>query len=323
MEYVKLGNSGLSVSRLCLGCMSFGDTNWIHDWILDEKESRIIIKRALELGINFFDTANIYSMGVSEAILGRAIKDYAKREDVVVATKVYHKMRNTPHGGGLSRKAIFQEVNASLERLGMDYIDLLVVHRWDYDTPIEETMKALHDLVESGKVLYLGASSMFAYQFQKAQYVAKEHGWTQFISMQNHYNLIYREDERELIPLSQEMGVSLTPYSPLAAGRLARMEKTKRSETDERAKLKYDKTQAEDDKIIKRVEALAQKKGVSMAQISLAWLLHQEVVASPIVGITKLNQLEDAIKSLDIKLSEEEMVELEEYYQAHEVIGAR
>lgn len=325
MKYVKLGNSGLEVSRLCLGCMSFGTDNWIHDWVLEEKESRDIIKRALELGINFFDTANIYSLGVSEEILGRAIKDFANRDEVVIATKVYNPMRQGPNSKGLSRKAIFQEVHASLKRLNTDYIDLLVVHRWDYDTPIEETMRALHDLVTSGKVHYIGASSMFAWQFQKAQYVAEKHGYTQFISMQNHYNLVYREDERELIPACMDMGVTLTPYSPLAAGRLARpwQGDSQRYKTDQRARKKYDETESDDIHIVKRVEALAKKKHVSMANISLAWLLHQEAVSAPIVGVTKISQLEDAVDALDINLTQEELDDLEKYYKPHKVVGAR
>ncbi len=325
MEYVKLGNSGLEVSRICLGCMSFGAKNWIHDWVLDEEESHEIIKKALDLGVNFFDTANIYSYGVSESILGSALKKYAKREDIVIATKVFQEMRSTPNSGGLSRKAIFQEVEASLERLGVDYIDLLIIHRWDYKTPIEETMKALHDLVESGKVLYLGASAMYAYQFQKAQYVAEKNSWTQFISMQNHYNLIYREDERELVPLSKDLGVALTPYSPLAAGRLARAwhAQSHRAQSDTTAVAKYDATQKQDMEIVKRVEALSKQKGVSMAQISLAWLLHQDVVAAPVVGVTKIAQLEDAVLALDVTLSEEELDYLEELYLPHKVSGAR
>ncbi len=325
MKYTKLGNSGLEVSKICLGCMSFGANNWIHDWVLDETESHKIIKRALDLGVNFFDTANIYSLGVSEEILGSAIKKYANREDVVIATKVFQQMRDKPNGGGLSRKAIFQEVEASLKRLDVDYIDLLIIHRWDYDTPIEETMKALHDLVESGKVLYLGASAMYAYQFQKAQYVAESHGWTKFISMQNHYNLIYREDERELVPLSKDLGVSLTPYSPLAAGRLARSwhADTERSQTDKTAVGKYDSTEEQDMEISRRVEELANKKGVKMAQISLAWLLSKDVVAAPVVGVTKMYQLEDAVAAVDVELTEEEIAYLEELYLPHKVSGAR
>ncbi|NLW15634.1 MAG: aldo/keto reductase [Erysipelothrix sp.] len=325
MKYTNLGNSGLQVSKLCLGCMSFGATNWIHDWVLDETESRKIIKSALDYGINFFDTANIYSMGVSEEILGRAIKDYANRSDVVVATKVYQQMRDTPHGGGLSRKSIMQEVEASLKRLDMDYIDLLIIHRWDYKTPIEETMEALHDLKKSGKVHYIGASSMHAHQFQEAQYVAKMNGWTPFISMQNHYNLIYREGEKDLIPVCDQHKVSLTPYSPLAAGRLARAwdADTKRAQTDKTARKKYDETQEQDIKIVKRVQELAERKGVKMAQISLAWLFHKENVASPVLGVTKMYQLDDAVAALDITLTQEEINYLEELYQPHRIQGPR
>ncbi|HZJ86684.1 MAG TPA: aldo/keto reductase [Erysipelothrix sp.] len=325
MEYVKLGNSGLDVSRICLGGMSFGDTNWIHDWVLDEEESRKIIKRALELGINFFDTANIYSYGVSEEILGRALRDYANRKDIVIATKVFQTMREGPNAGGLSRKAIFQEVEDSLTRLGVDYIDLLIIHRYDYDTPLEETMKALHDLVEMGKVHYLGASAMYGYQFQKAQYVAEKNGWTKFISMQNHYNLIYREDERELIPVCEDQNVSLTPYSPLAAGRLARAwtADTKRAQSDKTARSKYDLTQQQDTEIVKRVEEIAHKKGVKMAQVALAWLLHKPQVAAPVVGVTKMVQLEEAVEALKIKLTQEEIAYLEELYLPHKVSGAR
>lgn len=325
MEYVKLGNSGLEVSKICLGCMSFGDTNWMHDWILDEEESRKIIKRAIDLGINFFDTANVYSMGVSEEILGRALKDYAKREDVVIATKVFQTMRKGPNAGGLSRKAIMQEVEASLKRLDVDYIDLLIIHRWDYDTPIEETMAALHDLVKSGKVLYMGASAMYAYQFHKAQFVAEQNGWTKFISMQNHYNLIYREDERELVPVCEMEGVSMTPYSPLASGRLARVwnADTIRAKTDQSAVKKYDQTEAQDKEIVKRVEEIAKKKGVTMAQVSLAWLLHQDVVAAPVVGVTKMYQLEDAVKAIEVVLSKEELDYLEALYEPHRISGAR
>ena len=325
MEYIKLGNSGLEVSRICLGGMSFGTDNWIHDWVLDEKESRKIIKRALELGINFFDTANVYSLGVSEEIIGRALNDFANRDEVVVATKVHHPMREGVNAKGLSRKAIMQEVNASLARLNMDYIDLLIIHRWDYDTPIEETMKALHDLVESGKVHYIGASAMYGWQFQKAQYIAEKNGWTKFISMQNHYNLLYREDERELIPVCNDQKVALTPYSPLAAGRLARLWEadSDRFKTDKTARIKYDKTYESDRKIVERVKELADKKKVPMAQIALAWLLHKEGVAAPVVGVTKMYQLEDAVKALDVKLTEDEINYLEELYTPHEVVGAR
>ena len=239
MEYVKLGNSGLEVSRICLGCMSFGDSEiWTHKWVLNEENSRPIIKRALELGINFFDTANVYSLGRSEEILGKALKDYAKRDEVVIATKVFSRMRDGPNGAGLSRKVIMNEIDNSLKRLGTDYVDLYIIHRWDYNTPIEETMDALNEVVKAGKARYIGASAMYAWQFQKALYTAEKHGWTKFVSMQNHYNLIYREDERELIPLCKDQKIGLTPYSPLAAGRLARdwSETTYRLQTDEVAK---------------------------------------------------------------------------------------
>lgn len=324
MKYMKLGRSGLEVSRICLGCMSFGDRNvWLHKWVLDEENSRPIIKRALELGINFFDTANVYSLGRSEEILGRALKDFAKRDEVVIATKVFSRMFEGPNGAGLSRKHIMSQVDQSLKRLGTDYIDLYIIHRWDYNTPIEETMETLHDLVKSGKVRYIGASAMFAWQFQKALYVAEKHGWTRFISMQNHYNLIYREDERELIPLCKEEGIGLTPYSPLAAGRLARAWEgdTIRYETDEIAKGKYDSMKDVDKAIIDRVGEIAKNRGISRAQVALAWLLHKEPVVAPIVGVTKLEQLEDAVKAVDIELTEEEIKYLEEPYIPHPIVG--
>lgn len=324
MEYMKLGRSGLEVSRICLGCMSFGDKDiWTHKWVLDEENSRPIIKRALELGINFFDTANVYSLGRSEEILGRALKDFARREEVVIATKVYFPMHQGPNSMGLSRKIIMHEVDQSLKRLSTDYIDLYIIHRWDYNTPIEETMEALHDIVKSGKVRYIGASAMFAWQFQKALYTAEKHGWIKFISMQNHYNLIYREDERELIPLCKEEGIGLTPYSPLAAGRLAREwgEITYRYETDEIAKRKYDSTKEIDKAIIDRVGEIAKNRGISRAQVALAWLLHKEPVVAPIVGVTKIEQLEDAVKAVSIKLTPEERNYLEEPYMPHQIVG--
>jgi len=324
MQYVRLGNSGLEVSRICLGCMSFGDPDaWIHKWVLNEEESRKVIKRALELGINFFDTANVYSLGISEEILGRAIRDFAKRDEVVIATKVFFKMYDGPNSEGLSRKAIMREVDNSLKRLGTDYIDLYIIHRWDYNTPIEETMEALHDVVKAGKVRYIGASAMYAWQFQKALYTAEKHGWTRFISMQNHYNLIYREDERELIPLCKDQNVSLTPYSPLAAGRLCRKWEadTLRYQTDQIAKRKYDSTYETDKTIVERVEEIAKNHGVSMAQIALAWLLHKEQVAAPIVGVTKISHLEDAVNALSVSLSEEEIAYLEEPYVPHKIVG--
>lgn len=324
MKYIKLGRSGLEVSRICLGCMSFGDKDiWTHKWVLDEENSRPIIKRALELGINFFDTANVYSLGRSEEILGRALKDFAKRDEVVIATKVYFRMYQGPNGEGLSRKHIMSQVDQSLKRLQTDYIDLYIIHRWDYNTPIEETMEALHDVVKSGKVRYIGASAMFAWQFQKALYTAEKHGWTRFISMQNHYNLIYREDERELIPLCKEEGIGLTPYSPLAAGRLAREWEapTLRYETDEVAKRKYDSTKDVDKTIIDRVGEIAKNHSISRAQVALAWLLHKEPVVAPIVGVTKLEQLEDAVKAVDVKLTQEEINYLEEPYTPHPIVG--
>lgn len=322
MEYVKLGNTGLDVSKLCLGCMSFGDPNaWIHKWVLDEEESRKIIKRALELGINFFDTANVYSKGVSEEILGRALKDYANRDEVVIATKVCIQMREGPNGGGLSRKAIMSEIDHSLRRLGTDYVDLYIIHRWDYNTPIEETMEALHDVVKAGKARYIGASSMYAWQFQKALYIAEKNGWTRFVSMQNHYNLIYREEEREMIPLCKEEKIAITPYSPLASGRLARdwSESTQRYETDQVAKYKYDSTAEADKLIVDRLAEIAQKRGVPRAQIALAWLMQKETI--PIIGVTKISQLEEAIPSVSIELKPEEIAYLEEPYVPHRIVG--
>jgi len=325
MEYVKFGNTGMDVSRICLGCMSFGDpNNWTHKWVLDEEHSRPIIKKAIDLGINFFDTANVYSLGKSEEVLGRALKDYAKRDEIVVATKVFNPMREGPNGSGLSRKEIMNEIDKSLKRLGMDYVDLYIIHRWDYNTPIEETLDALNDVVKAGKARYIGASAMYAWQFQKALDVAKQHNWTHFVSMQNHYNLIYREEEREMMPLCREEKIAVTPYSPLAAGRLARewSKTTYRSETDEVAKSKYDATADTDKAIVDRVIELAKKHGVSMSQISLAWLLHKEPVVAPIVGATKESYLEDAVASLSVKLSPEEMAYLEEPYVPHRVVGA-
>lgn len=324
MEYVKLGNTGLDVSRICLGCMSFGDSqNWTHKWVLDEENSRPIIKMAIELGINFFDTANCYSLGRSEEILGRALKDYANRDEVVIATKVFIRMREGPNGAGLSRKAIMTEIDNSLKRLGTDYIDLYIIHRWDYTTPIEETMEALHDIVKDGKVRYIGASAMFAWQFQKALYVAEKHGWTRFVSMQNHYNLIYREDEREMIPLCKEEKIALTPYSPLAAGRLAREwnETTYRYETDQVAKSKYDAYKEADKAIIDRVGEIAKNHGITRAQVALAWLLHKSPVVAPIVGATKISQIEDAVNAVSVKLTSDEIKYLEEPYIPHQIVG--
>ncbi|MED1438597.1 aldo/keto reductase [Aeribacillus composti] len=326
MEYVKLGNTGLDVSRICLGGMSFGIADrWIHPWVLDEEKSRPIIKRALELGINFFDTANVYSGGTSEEILGRVLKDYANRDEIVIATKVYFPLHEGPNGKGLSRKAIMREIDNSLKRLGTDYVDLYQIHRWDYDTPIEETMEALHDVVKAGKARYIGASSMYAWQFLKANYTAEKHGWTKFVSMQNHYNLIYREEEREMLPLCKEENIAVIPYSPLASGRLTRdaSEKTHRSETDQIQRSKYDATAEADQVIIKRVAELAEKHGVKRAQIALAWLLHKEQITAPIIGATKLSHLEDAIGALSISLAAEEIAYLEEPYVPHPIVGHR
>ena len=322
MEYIKFGNTGMDVSRLCLGGMSFGDSEkWIHQWVLNEDKSRPIIKKALELGINFFDTANVYSGGTSEEILGRALKDYANRDEIVIATKVHGQMHKGPNGSGLSRKAIMSEIDKSLKRLGMDYVDLYIIHRWDYNTPIEETMEALHDVVKAGKARYIGASSMAAYQFQKALYVAEKNGWTKFVSMQNHYNLLYREEEREMMPLCIEEKIAMTPYSPLAAGRLTRdlAEKTYRSETDEIAKFKYDTTADTDRLVVEIVAELAKKRGVPRAQIALAWLLHKEPITAPIIGATKISHLEDGVGALDVKLTPEEISLLEEPYVPHAV----
>jgi len=324
MKYVKLGNTGLDVSQLCLGCMSFGDAeNWLHDWVLNEEKSRPIIKKALDLGINFFDTANVYSLGRSEEILGKALNDYAEREEIVIATKVYGEMRDEPNGSGLSRKAIMTEIDKSLERLGTDYIDLYIIHRWDYGTPIEETMEALHDLKKAGKVRYIGASAMYTWQFQKAQYVAEKNGWTKFVSMQNHLNLLNREEEREMVPFCREENIALTPYSPLASGRLARpwSKSTERSESDKIAKRKYGSTEEADRKVVERVAELADKKGVPMVQISLAWLMQKEPVTIPIIGSTKLSHLESAVPAVSVELSQEEIDFLEEPYIPHEVVG--
>lgn len=326
MEYTKLGNTGLEVSKLCLGCMSFGDASrgFHSGWLLDEEASRVIIKKALDLGINFFDTANVYSEGTSEEILGRALRDFANRDEVVISTKIFfgdgRKGKNTT---GLSRKAIFNQVEASLKRLGTDYIDVLYIHRWDYNTPIEETMAALNDLVRAGKVHYLGASAMYAWQFQKAQYVAEKNGWTKFSAMQNHYNMLYREDEREMIPFCKDSGVGLTPYSPLAAGRVVRDwdADTARSKTDVVAKSKYDSTAEQDKVIVKRVAELADKYGVTRAQIALAWLWKKGIDA-PIVGVTKEKYLDDFMGAFAVTLTDEDVAYLDEKYVPHVIVGA-
>ncbi|GKU24276.1 aldo/keto reductase [Clostridium folliculivorans] len=323
MEYVKLGNTGMDVSKLCLGCMSFGDDKWIHKWVLDEDNSRPIIKKALELGINFFDTANVYSIGRSEEIVGKALRDYANRDEVVIATKVHGKMHEGPNCSGLSRKAIMSEIDNSLRRLGTDYVDLYIIHRWDYNTPIEETMEALHDIVKAGKARYIGASAMYAWQFQKALHVAEKHGWTRFVSMQNHYNLIYREEEREMLPLCREEKIAVTPYSPMASGRLIRdwSETTKRLETDAVARSKYDSTASADKLVVDRVAEIAEKRGILRIHVALAWLLHKSPVTAPIIGATKISQLEDAVGAISVKLTPEEIAYLEEPYVPHVIIG--
>ncbi|WP_318617690.1 aldo/keto reductase [Sporosarcina sp. YIM B06819] len=325
MEYVKFGNTGMDVSRICLGAMGFGDAEkWTHKWVLDEEHSRPIIKKALDLGINFFDTANVYSLGESEKILGRALKDYAKRDDIVLATKVHQTMRpGRPNSGGLSRKEIMSEINHSLERLETDYVDLYIIHRWDYHTPIEETMEALHDVVKSGKARYIGASAMYAWQFQKAQRVAEQNGWTKFVSMQNHYNMIYREDEREMIPFCRDEKIAITPYSPLASGRLTRdwSETTFRSETDTIQHSKYDSMISADRGIVERLAEVAIKHDVTRDKIALAWLLNKDQVVSPIIGAQKESHLESAVAALDIRLTPDEMIYLEELYVPHPVVG--
>jgi 1-deoxyxylulose-5-phosphate synthase len=325
MEYTKLGHTGLEVSRLCLGCMGFGDANrWIHKWVLNEADSRPIIQKALELGVNFFDTANVYSLGRSEEILGRALKDFARRDEVVIATKVHGRMRAGPNGGGLSRKAILSEIDQSLQRLGTDYVDLYQIHRWDDATPIEETLEALHDVVRAGKARYIGASAMWAWQFAKALHVAERHGWTCFVSMQDHLNLIYREEEREMLPLCRDQGIGVIPYSPLASGRLTRdfsAENTARSETDQIAKTKYEATADTDRHIVERVAELAEKYGAPRVHIALAWLLQKPPVTAPIIGATKPKHLEDAVGALSVKLTPEEVAYLEEPYVPHRVVG--
>ncbi len=324
MDYVTLGTSSLKVSRLCLGCMSYGSKEW-RPWILTEEEGRPFIRRAIEQGINFFDTADMYSNGVSEDILGRAIRDFARRDQIVIATKVFFRMGSGPDDQGLSRKHIMDAIDASLKRLGTDYVDLYQIHRWDKSTSIAETMEALHDLVRVGKVRYIGASSMFTYQFAKAQQMAELHGWTKFVSMQNHYNLVYREEEREMIPFCREQGVGIIPWSPLARGFLSGSRKrgskeaTSRETSDNYAHELY--YQESDYNIVDRVAELAKKKGVEPAQIALAWLLHREGVTAPIIGATKIEHLDDALGALAVKLDVDERKFLEELYQPHRVLG--
>jgi len=321
MKYVKLGSTGLDVSRICLGCMSYGDpARGNHAWSLDEERSRPFIRRAIEAGINFFDTANVYSAGSSEEIVGRALADFGRRDEIVLATKVHGTMRPGPNGGGLSRKTIMAEIDNSLRRLGTDYVDLYQIHRWDARTPIEETLEALHDVVKAGKARYIGASSMYAWQFSKALYLAERHGWTRFATMQNHYNLLYREEEREMLPLCADQGIGVIPWSPLARGRLTRDWDTTsaRSETDEFGRTLYGEG---DRPIVDAVTGVAEARGVSRAQVALAWLLHNPTVTSPIVGATKPEHLEDAIAAESLTLTEEEVKLLEAPYAPRPVAG--
>lgn len=321
MDYVKFGSTGLEVSRLVLGCMSFGDaTRGTHAWTLDEEGSRALIRQALEAGINFLDTANSYSGGTSEEIVGRAIRDFARRDEIVLATKVFNRMRPGPNGSGLSRRAIFNEIDASLTRLGTDYVDLYQIHRWDDRTPIEETMEALHDVVKAGKARYVGASSMASWQFAKAIYTARLHGWTPFVSMQNHLNLLYREEEREMLPFCRDQGVAVIPWSPLARGRLARAwdESSARQETDVFGLSLYSDA---DPQIVDAVGAIAAARNTSRAQVALAWVLQTPGVTAPIVGATKPQHLTDALDALPLRLTEEEVKTLEGPYSPRQVVG--
>jgi aryl-alcohol dehydrogenase-like predicted oxidoreductase len=324
MTYRRFGNTGLQVSPLALGCMSFGvPERGTHPWTLPEADSRPIIRRAVELGINFFDTANMYSDGTSEEIVGRALKEFARREEIVIATKVYYPMGKGPNQGGLSRKAIMTQVDASLRRLGTDYIDLYQIHRWDYATPIEETLEALHDVVKAGKVRYLGASSMHAWQFAKALYTADLHGWTRFSSMQNHLNLLYREEEREMLPLCASEGIAVIPWSPLARGRLTRdwEASSKRADTDLVLHRLYHATEDADRRVAEAVKALAEERGVPRAQVAMAWLMQKPGVTAPIVGASKLAHLDDAVAALSLKLTPEEIARLQAPYVPHAVAG--
>jgi aryl-alcohol dehydrogenase-like predicted oxidoreductase len=324
METVKLGHTGLDVSRICLGCMTYGiPDRGNHSWTLDEEKSRPLIRKALEMGIYFLDTANVYSDGTSEEIVGRAVKDFAKREDVVIATKVHGRMRPGPNGAGLSRQAIFAEIDNSLRRLGTDYVDLYQIHRWDRETPIEETLEALHDVVKAGKARYIGASSMYAWQFSQALYTSRLNGWTAFVSMQNHVNLLNREEEREMLPLCKDQGIAVLPWSPLARGRLAREwnETSERQESDFFAKHLYSAMQDADHKVVDAVAALAKARGVPRAQVALAWLVQKSAVTSPIVGASKPHHLDDAAAALKLNLTPEEIASLEKPYVPHPVVG--
>ncbi|MEU1181412.1 aldo/keto reductase [Streptomyces sp. NPDC005820] len=321
MQYVKLGSTGLDVSRICLGCMTYGlPDRGAHEWTLDEEAARPLIRQALDAGITFFDTANVYSDGTSEEIVGRALRDFARRDEIVLATKVHGRMRPGPNGGGLSRKAILSELDHSLTRLGTDHVDLYQIHRYDPYTPVEETMEALHDVVKAGKVRYIGASSMYAWQFSKMQYTAERHGWTKFVSMQNHYNLLYREEEREMLPLCADQGVGVLPWSPLARGRLTRDwgTRTERSATDTFGGTLYLEG---DHTIVEAVSRIAATREIPRAQVALSWLLHRPQVTAPIVGASKPRHIEDAVAATQLHLTEEELGELEQPYTPHPIAG--
>ncbi|NTF88633.1 aldo/keto reductase [Agrobacterium rhizogenes] len=324
MEYVKFGKTGLEVSRICLGCMTYGDPNkGTHAWSLKEEESRPLLRQAIEAGINFLDTANTYSNGSSEEIVGRAIKDFSRREDIVLATKVFNRMRPGPNGAGLSRKAIFDEIDNSLRRLGTDYVDLYQIHRWDYTTPIEETLEALHDVVKAGKARYIGASSMYAWQFAKAIYTSRLNGWTEFVSMQDHLNLLYREEEREMLPFCEDQKIAVIPWSPLARGRLTRDwdEATARTESDEFGKTLYTQALESDRKVVEAVGVIAKARGIARAQVATAWILQKSAVTAPIIGASKPGHITDAVASLAVKLTPEEIEALESPYVPHGVAG--
>ncbi|MCB2059059.1 MAG: aldo/keto reductase [Novosphingobium sp.] len=324
MEYVRLGKTGLKVSRLCLGCMSFGDASkgW-HKWILDEEASRPIIRRAVEAGINFFDTANIYAAGTSEEVTGQALKEFARRDEIVIATKANGRWGKGPNQGGLSRKALMQAIDDSLQRLGTDYVDLYQIHRWDYETPIEETLDALNDIVRAGKARYIGASSMHARQFYKALTISRENGWARFVSMQNYVNLLYREEEREMLPICRDEGIGVIPWSPLARGKLTRPwdAETERSKSDRIQENLYSRCEESDRAVVSAVEKVADGRGVPMAQVSLGWVLAQPGITAPIVGVSRMEQLEDALAALEVELSADEIAALEVPYSPHPVLG--
>lgn len=324
MNYVRFGNTGMTVSKLCLGTMTYGEPTDRWPWALNEEQSRPFIKKALELGINFFDTADVYTAGASEKVVGKALNDFAKRDDVVLATKVFNPMGPGPNDKGLSRKHIMSAIDASLKRLGTDYVDLYQIHRWDYNTPIEETMEALHDLVKAGKTRYIGASSMYSWQFAQAQYIADLHGWTRFVSMQPHYNLIYREEEREMIPFCMDQKIAVIPWSPLARGLLTGKRSKERNETDRSKTDAFGKklySMDTDFDIVNRLTEIADKKGLPNAQVALAWMLSKPGITAPIIGASKPGHLEDAVAALSVKLSYEEIKQLEELYQPHPVLG--